>query len=80
MVSEYEFTTASRELIGIHHGRINVNFSDNKDWTLITEGMDFNVPKYPSFYLEVLKLVTYTCSYFDEEEDYNNVRFITDTK
>ena len=61
----YEFKTASRELMEIHSGKLNVKIADDKDWTLITEGMNFNVPKKSSFCLEVLELVNYTCSYFD---------------
>ena len=44
----------------------NVKIAGDKDWTLITEGMDFNVPKNSSFCLEVSELVNYTCSYFDD--------------
>ena len=38
----------------------------DQDWRLMTEGMNFNVPHNSSFCLEVLKLVNYTCSYFDD--------------
>ena len=62
---EYEFKTASREIMEIHSGKLNVKIAGDKDWTLITKGTDFNVPKNSSFYLEVLELVNYTCSYFD---------------
>jgi len=41
----YKFTTASRELMAIHSGKLNVKIADNKDWTLITEGMDLMSPK-----------------------------------
>ena len=62
----YELKTTSRELIEIHSGKLNVKIAGDKDWTLITDGMDFNVPKNSSFCLEVLELVNYTCSYFDD--------------
>ncbi len=62
----YEFKTVSRELIEIQSGKLNVKIAGNKDWTFMTEGMDFNVPKHSSFCLEVLELVNYTCSYFDD--------------
>ena len=39
----YEFKTASRELMEIHSGKLNVKIAGNKDWTLITEGMVFNI-------------------------------------
>ena len=63
---EYEFKTASRELIKMYSGKLNIKIVGNKDWTLITESMDFNVPNNSSFCLEVLELVNYTCSYFDD--------------
>ena len=50
----------------IHSGKLNVRIAGDQDWTLITEGMDFNVPENSSFCLEVLELVNYTCSYFDD--------------
>ena len=62
----YKFKTASRELMEIHSGKLNVKIAGDQDWTLITEGMDFNVPKNSSFCLEILELINYTCSYFDD--------------
>ena len=62
----YEFQTSSRELIEIHSGKLNLKIEGTKDWTLITEGMNFNVPKNSSFSLEVLELVNYSCSYFHD--------------
>ena len=62
----YEFKTASRELIQIHSGKLNLKIAGDQDWRLITKGMDSNVPKNSSFCLEVLELVNYTCSYFDD--------------
>ena len=62
----YQLKTASRELMEIHSGKLKIKIAGNKDWTLIKEGMDFNVPKNSSFCLEVLELVNYTCSYFDD--------------
>tara|TARA_Y100001968_G_scaffold39072_1_gene29786 strand:- start:341 stop:658 length:318 start_codon:yes stop_codon:yes gene_type:complete len=62
----YEFETTSRELMEIHSGKLNVKIAGDQDWRLIKNGMDFNIPKNSSFYLEVLELVNYTCSYFDD--------------
>ncbi len=62
----YEFKTASRELMEIHSGKLNVKIGGDKDWTLITERIDLNVPKNSSCYLEVSELVNYKCSYFDD--------------
>ena len=66
MVGEYEFNTVSRELIEIISGKLNVKFKDNNDWKLITKGMEFNIPKNTTFKLEVLELVNYICSYFED--------------
>ncbi len=63
---KYEFKTASRELMQIHSGKLNVKIAGNKDWILITEDMDFYIPKNSSFCLEILELVNYTCSYFED--------------
>ena len=41
----YEFKTASRELMQIHSGKLNVKIAGDKYWRLITGGMDFIVPK-----------------------------------
>ena len=62
----YEFATTSRELMEIHSGKLNVKIAGDKDWKLITEGNNFNVPKDSSFCLEVFELVNYTCSYFND--------------
>ncbi len=66
LVGEYEFNTVSRELIEIISGKLNVKFKDNNDWRLITKGMEFNIPKNTTFKLEVLELVNYICSYFED--------------
>ena len=66
LVGGYKFKTASRKLMKTHSGKLNIKVTGNKDWTLITEGMNFNVPTNSSFCLEVLELVNYTCSYFDD--------------
>ena len=65
LIGEYEFNTESRELIEINSGRLNLKIERENDWKLITEGMHFNIPKNSSFKLEVLELVNYSCSYFD---------------
>ena len=65
LIGEYEFNTESRELIEIISGRLNLKIERENDWKLITEAMHFNIPKNSSFKLEVLELVNYACSYFD---------------
>ncbi len=65
MVGEYEFNTVSRELIEVISGKLNLKLKDDNEWKLITNGMKFNIPKNSSFKLEVLELVNYSCSYFE---------------
>ena len=66
LVGEYEFNTVSRELMEIISGKLNLKLKDDNEWKLITNGMKFNIPKNSFFRLEVLELVNYTCSYFDD--------------
>ncbi len=66
LVGEYEFKTLSRELMEIISGKLNLKLKDDNEWKLITDGMKFNIPKNSSFKLEVLELVNYSCSYFEE--------------
>ena len=66
MVGEYEFNTISRELMEIISGKLNLKLKDDNEWKLITNGMEFYIPKNSSFKLDVLELVNYTCSYFDD--------------
>ena len=66
MVGEYEFNTVSRELIEVISGKLNLKLKDDNEWKLVTNGMKFNIPKNSSFKLEVLELVHYTCSYFED--------------
>ena len=63
---EYEFNTESRELMEITSGKLNLKIKGDNDWRMITEGDDFNIPKNSSFKVEVLELVNYICSYFDD--------------
>ena len=66
LVGEYEFNTVSRELIEITSGKLNVRLKDDIEWKSLTNGMEFNIPKNSSFELEVLEIVNYTCSYFED--------------
>ena len=66
LVGEYEFNTLSRELMEIISGKLNLKLKDDNDWKLITSGMKFDIPKNSSFKLEVLEIVNYTCSYFED--------------
>ena len=66
LVGEYEFNTVNRELMEIISGKLNLKLKDDNKWKLIKNGMKFNIPKNSSFKLEVLELVNYTCSYFED--------------
>ena len=63
--SSYEFNTEAKEFMEIVSGKLSLKLKNNEDWKLIKEGMDFYVPKNSSFKVEVLELVNYTCTYFD---------------
>ena len=62
----YEFSTETRELMEIMSGKLNLKLQNDDKWKLIKYGMDFNIPKNSSFQVEVLELVNYTCSYFND--------------
>ncbi len=66
LIGEYEFNTESKELMEIISGRLNLKLKGDNEWKLITNGMEFYIPKKSSFKLEVLELVNYTCSYFED--------------
>ena len=63
---KYEFNTEARELMEITSGKLNLKTENDIEWTLIKDGMDFNIPKNSSFKVEVLELVNYICSYFED--------------
>ena len=63
---KYEFNTDARELMEITSGKLNLKIQNDREWTLIKDGMDFNIPKNSSFKVEVLELVNYICSYFED--------------
>ena len=62
----YEFSTDTRELMEIISGKLNLKLQNDEDWKSIKDGMSFNIPKNSSFKVEVLELVNYTCSYFND--------------
>ena len=66
LVGKYEFNTESRELMEIISGKLKLKLKHDNKWKLITKGMKFNIPKNSCFKLEVLELVNYTCSYFED--------------
>ena len=66
LVGKYEFDTKSREVIDIISGKLKLKIKGDDNWKIISEGMNFTVPKNSSFKLEIINLVNYTCSYFDD--------------
>ena len=64
-VGEYEFNTVTREVMEIISGKVKLKLKNDNEWKLITNGMEFNIPKNSSFKLKVLEFVNYTCSYFE---------------
>ena len=62
----YEFNTETRELMEIMSGKLNLKLQNGEDWKSIKDGMEINIPKNSSFKVEVLELVNYTCSYFND--------------
>ena len=66
LIGEYEFNTVNRELMEIRSGKLKFKLKDDNEWKLITDGMEFNIPKNSSFKLKVFELVNYSCSYFED--------------
>ena len=63
---EYEFDTKLREVMEIITGKLNLKLKIDNDWKIINDGMEFNIPKNSSFKVQVIELVNYTCSYFND--------------
>ena len=66
LVGEYQFNTKLRELIEIISGKLEFKIKEDDEWKLITKGMDFSVSRNSSFKVNVLEIVNYSCSYFDD--------------
>ena len=66
LVGEYEFKTVSREFMENISGRLKLKIRADEDWQLITEGMNFHIGKNSLFKINVLELVNYTCSYYED--------------
>ena len=63
---KYKFNTNARELMEIISGKLSFKLQNYDDWKLIEKGMNFNVPKNSSFEVEILEVVHYICSYFED--------------
>ena len=66
LAGKYEFNTLLREKMKIISGRLKLKLKEDNEWKLIANGMEFDIPKNSSFKVEVLELVDYTCSYFQD--------------
>ncbi len=66
LIGEYNFNTEKRELMEIISGKLKFKVKDDVEWKIITNNMQFNIPKNSSFEVEVLELVHYCCSYFND--------------
>ena len=63
---QYQFKTESREFMEIISGKLHLKLKNDDYWKLISDSMGFITPKNSSFKVNVLELVNYTCSYFDD--------------
>ena len=60
---EYEFGTASRELMEILTGDLDVLLPGADGWKTVREGESFDVPAQSKFRLKVKNIADYCCSY-----------------
>ena len=63
MPGDYEFGTASREVMEILNGEMDVLLPGNEDWQTFKAGRSFEVPADSSFKLRLTGLADYCCSY-----------------
>ena len=63
---KYKFNTNARELMEIISGILSLKLQNYYDLKLIKNGINFIVPKNSSFEVELLEVVNYICSYFDD--------------
>ncbi len=60
---EYEFSTASKEVVEMLAGDLEVLLPGAKGWKAVKEGESFEVPAQSKFSLKVKNLTDYCCSY-----------------
>ena len=60
---EYEFGTASREVMEILAGDLDVLLPGADGWKTVREGESFEVPAQSKFSLKVRAITDYCCSY-----------------
>jgi uncharacterized protein YaiE (UPF0345 family) len=63
MPGEYEFNTASTELMEILGGQMDVILPGETQWQTFKEGQSFKVPASSKFRLKVPVVADYCCSY-----------------
>ena len=62
---EYEFGTASKEVMEILSGDLDVLLPGADRWKTFKEGGSFEVPSQSKFKLKVKSIIDYCCSYID---------------
>lgn len=60
---EYDFSTASKELVEILAGDLEVFLPGAGGWKPVKEGESFEIPAQSKFALKVKNLTDYCCSY-----------------
>ncbi len=63
LAGDYEFNTASEELMEILGGEMDVMLKGESEYKTYGEGTSFVVPENSSFKLKVSKFADYCCSY-----------------
>ncbi len=66
LIGEYEFNTVNKENMKIITGKLNLKLKGDNQWKLISDGMEFDISKNSTFKVEVLEIVNYVCSYFED--------------
>lgn len=62
---EYEFSTASAEIMEIMKGNLKVQLPDSEGWQTITGGGSFKVPANAKFRLKIETITDYCCSFIE---------------
>jgi len=63
---EYEFSTDSKEIMEVLHGKMNVLLPNTDKWQLFEEGDTFEVEANSSFKLNIEGIADYCCSYLED--------------
>jgi hypothetical protein len=60
---DYEFGTASKEIMEILAGEMDILLPDTDKWLTVKAGKSFEVPAQSKFSLKVKTVIDYCCSY-----------------